>query len=475
LLSGKHYNQVSPAIAGELSSIVGDANVIYGDAGKLSRYSRDQVANPKYGHPPEIVVFATDADQVSLIMKLANRSMIPVTPRGGGSGLSGGAVPLFGGIALALDRMTQVKEIDTQNLVAVVEPGVITKELDRQLAASGLFFAGYPLSEEICTVGGNVAENAGGGRAVKYGVTSRYVLGLEVVLPSGEVMSLGGKRYKDVTGYDLIHLLTGSEGTLGVFTEITLRLLPRPTKRAVLSAWFGDDAAAVDLVPSLLASPSVLPSAIEFLDRTCLEVTEKYVGGTADVSKPPLLLIEIDGNDSGDLERRLASAASICTKAGAEISVASTDEEQERLWKIRKQVPWALKKMNPQLTAEDIVVPVGRLAEILSDIRSIEKKYGIAIPCFGHAADGNIHASPMKGDQISDEQWDDVLHSVLIDVYTCTSRLGGTISGEHGIGHKRKSYLPQVMDSSQISLLKALKRSIDPNLVLNPGKIFDLP
>lgn len=473
--SGKQYNPVTPAVADELSALVGEGNTVYGDAGKLARYSRDQVANPKYGHSPEIVVFPTYADQVSAIMKLANRETIPVTPRGGGSGLSGGAVPLFGGILLSLDRMTVIKEIDTRNLVAVVEPGVITKELDRQLAASGLFFAGYPLSEEICTVGGNVAENAGGGRAVKYGVTSRYVIGLEVVLPSGEKMSLGGRRYKDVTGYDLIHLFTGSEGTLGIFTEITLRLLPRPAKRAVLNAWFADDETAVDLVPSLLASSSILPSAIEFVDSTCLEVTEEFVGGTPGTPKRPLLLVEIDGHDDAGLERRLSTIAALCTEAGAEVAVASTVDEQERLWKIRKQIPWALKKMNPRITAEDIVVPVGRLAEILSEIRAIEKKYGIAIPCFGHAADGNIHASPMKGEQISDDQWDDVLHSVLTDLYASTSRVGGTISGEHGIGHKRKAYLPQVMDAPQIALLKSLKRSIDPNLILNPGKIFDLP
>ena len=289
MLSGKRYNPVTPAIARELSDIVGDGNAVFGDAGKLLRFSRDQVANPKYGHPPEIAVFPRTTEHIAAIMKLANREMIPVTPRGGGSGLSGGAVPLFGGIVMALDRMDRIKEIDTRNLVAVVEPGVITKELDRKLVASGLFFAGYPLSEEICTVGGNVAENAGGGRAVKYGVTSRYVLGLQVVLPGGDVITIGGKRYKDVTGYDLLHLLTGSEGTLGIFSEITLRLLPRPEKRAVLSAWFADDAAAVHLVPDLLADPSILPSAIEFVDSTCLEVTEAYVAGTEGDSARPLL------------------------------------------------------------------------------------------------------------------------------------------------------------------------------------------
>lgn len=457
---------------------MGKDYVLFGDQSKLTKYSRDQVANPKYGHPPDIVAFPKTAEQISKILHLANREMIPVTPRGGGSGLSGGAVPLYGGISLVFDRMNEIREIDPTNLVAVVEPGVVTKELDRRLQQSGLFFAGYPLSEEICTVGGNVAENAGGGRAVKYGVTARYVLGLEVVLPTGDTITVGGKRYKDVTGYDLIHLLTGSEGTLGIFSEITLRLLPRPRERALLKARFSGDTAntvAARVVPGLLIHPSIQPSAIEFIDEVSMRITEEFVNGSSNGNTGALLVVEVDGDDSSHVERRISEAAKLCESAGAEVQQAVSDEEQENVWKIRKQIPWALKKLNPRLTAEDISVPVGSLGAVLENVRELESKYKISIPCFGHAADGNIHASPMKSQEIPDGEWDEVLRALLVELYDLTYAAGGTISGEHGIGHKRKPYLHQVMDSGHIELLKRVKKSFDPNNILNPGKIFDLP
>ena len=459
----------------ELSALIGPEHIVIGDVKKLKPYGHDQVANPKYGHLPDLVVFPDTAEQISELLKFANRERIPVTPRGGGSGLSGGAVPIYGGIVLSFDRMNRVREIDERNLVAVVEPGVVTKELDLALRESGLFFAGYPMSEEICTIGGNVAENAGGGRAVKYGVTSRYVLGVEAVLPSGDVVSIGGKRYKDVTGFDLLHLLTGSEGTLAVFSEITLRLLPRPVERLALRAYFETDGAAADVVPLLLRNPRILPSAIEFIDETSLRVTREHLRVGEEGNRRPLLLVEIDGDDPEHVKRRLDLAASVCVSAGAEVSAATGDDELAEIWKIRKQIPWALKKLNPKLTAEDIVVPVGELGTLIQIIREVEKRHRIMIPCFGHAADGNLHASPMKRSDMSDEEWEIELGTILTELYIATARVGGTISGEHGIGHKRKGHLHHVMEGAHLELLKQVKRSFDPKNILNPGKIIDLP
>ncbi|MBT3275492.1 MAG: FAD-binding oxidoreductase [Spirochaetales bacterium] len=472
--SGNQYSRIDNQLRAEVAEIVGESNVLFDDSAQLDSYGYDQVADRRYGHPPEMVVFPENADQISSIVKIANRDHIPVTPRGGGSGLSGGAVPVYGGICLSLKRMNRIKEIDVDNLTVSLEPGVVTKELDRELEKSGLFFAGYPMSEEFCFIGGNVAENAGGGRAVKYGVTGRYVIGLDVVLPNGEQISVGGKVYKDVAGYDLLHLFIGSEGTLGIFTGITLRLLPRPLHRTVVKAHFENDAAALGAVPALLRHRKIAPSAIEFIDTTCLKITRDNQAGETGLENP-LLLIEIDGAGEDHITRRASEVSLLCLAHGGEVELAENDAEIEELWKIRKQIPWALKKLNPHLTAEDIVVPVANLPALLQTIRRLEKTHSVQIPSFGHAADGNLHSSPMRGAGLTDAEWDSLLHSLLSELYETTANLGGTISGEHGIGHKRKSYLGKALSSSHIELLKTIKSGFDPNNILNPGKIFDLP
>src|SRR5512136_2942600 len=290
------YQPVTPAIVAQLRAIVGEQHVIFDDPARMQDYAHDEVAGVEHAHMPEVVVKPDTSEQIAEIMRLANRERIPVTPRGAGSGLSCGAVPVYGGILLSLERMNRILEIDRANTVVVVEPGVVTNDINEAVKPLGLFYAGYPMSLESCFIGGNVAENAGGGRAIKYGVTGRYVLGLEVVLPTGEIVALGGKRVKDVTGYDVIHLMVGSEGTLGIFTKIILRLLPLPAATAVLSIPFENATDAVAAFPSVIATAGLLPSAVEFMDKLSIETVYKFLG-----KSPPrpnigaMLLIEVDG------------------------------------------------------------------------------------------------------------------------------------------------------------------------------------
>lgn len=473
-----NYKKVTKDLVDQFGAICGAEFVIFDDNKKLTRYSGDQVADKRYRKLPEVAILPSSAEQISAILKLANREQIPVTPRGAGSGLSGGAVPLLGGICLSLERMNRILEIDLDNLTATLEPGVVTSKLDAVLADTGLFFAGYPLSEEFCFIGGNVAENAGGGRAVKYGVTGRYVIGLEVILPDGSLVCYGGKITKDVTGYDMIGLFVGSEGTLGIFTKIVLRLLPRPRYRFALRAIFGDATAALSSVPLLLRDPDTSPSAIEFIDSLSLRETQARTGlkilADAQTRNVCVILAETDGNDSVVVEKQLLRIRELLFAHGAiGITEAREKNELDELWQIRKQIPWALKQLNPNLTAEDIIVPVKEMANLLSLINRLENTYNLLMPCFGHAADANFHVSPMRNPTWSEPEWDRILASVLKELYSGVRELGGTISGEHGIGHKRKKYLPLVMGTREIDILRGIKKSLDPRGILNPGKIFD--
>ena len=468
------YNQVTDHVIQELHSICGTEAVLV-DEKILDRYSRDQVAEKKYAHAPEVVVTPENAEQIIEILHLANREKIPVTPRGAGSGLSGGAVPLYGGICLSVERMNRILEIDRENLVAVVEPGVVTNKLDAALKEYDLFFAGYPMSEEFCFVGGNVGENAGGGRAIKYGVTGKYILGLEVISPTGELMQLGGKRFKDVTGYDLVSLMVGSEGTLGVFSKVFIKLLPRPVHKFNILALFKDIPSAIAIVPIVMTQGKLIPTSIEFLDRLCLYETCKSLNESIAYQEAgSMLLFEIDGIHADQVKRDAAVIQQLCEEHHAlNVYTAETEEESERFWKIRKQVPWILKRFGSHQSAEDFVVPIASIPAIITRIEEIEKQYDVMIPCFGHAGDGNLHAVPIKNPDHSEEHWHKILPELLSDIYRDVAKLGGTISGEHGIGHKRKRYMELVMSNAQIEMMRNIKRALDPNNILNPGKIFD--
>ena len=469
------FAPVTDSIVRELCAICGDARVIFGDASRLARYGRDQVPEKHLHVPPEVVVMPGSAAEVQAVMRLANRALVPVTPRGAGSGLSGGAIPVHGGICLSMERMDRILEVDTANLVAVVEPGVVTNRLDEVLKPLGLFFAGYPMSEEVCTLGGNAAHNAGGGRAVKYGVTRRYITGLEVVTPGGELLTLGGKRFKDVTGYDLLGLLVGSEGTLGIFTRITIRLLPRPRYRRSLLVLFDGVQPAIETVPEIVIKGRMVPASIEFMDRisfqeSCRSLREGIPYQRAGAA----MLLESDGSHEAQVAAEARMMESVCLARGPlDVFAADSEEESGRFWKIRKQIPWTLKTLATHSSIEDIVVPVGAIPAIIGKIQALSSQYAVRIPVFGHAGDGNLHAHPLKDPGQTEAAWYDLIPRLLSDLYRETAALGGTISGEHGIGSKRRGYLRLVMDAGQIELLRKIKNVMDPNGILNPGKIFD--
>ncbi len=468
------YQPVTREIAAELQAVVGEKNLIFGDAELLRNYSHDEVAGPEYARLPEVVVRPASAREISEVMKIANRYRVPVTPRGGGTGLSCGAVPLYGGIVLALERMNRILEIDRENMMAVVEPGVVTSEIGKAVQEFGLFYAGYPMSFESCFIGGNLAENAGGGRAVKYGVTGHYVLGLEAVLPTGEIVQMGGKRVKDVTGYDLIHLLVGSEGTLGIFTKIILRLLPRPAATAVLLIPFTSAADAVEAFPKVIADAGILPTSIEFMDRLSVETVYTFLK-----EKPPrpdigaMLLIELDGSSRERVDEESQRIGELFLQSGAlDVYVGNTPTTERKMWAPRVNLAEAFKTVCPVQSLEDIVVPTARIPELIRELERLALKYDVLIPCYGHAGDGNLHATPVKKPETPMETWKDGLPTLLTELYEVVFHLGGTISGEHGIGSKRAAYLPIVMSPELISLQKQIKRLFDPLNILNPGKIF---
>ncbi|NLX58147.1 MAG: FAD-binding protein [Phycisphaerae bacterium] len=471
------YTPLTDALVAELRRIVGDAYVVFGDEDRLEPYSHDEIPDRHYAHMPEAVVRPQTAEQIAAIMRLANREHFPVTPRGAGSGLSGGAVPIHGGVVLLCDRMNRILEIDPANMVVVVEPGVVTAEINERLGDTGLFYAGYPMSLETCSIGGNVAENAGGGKAVKYGVTSRYVLGLEIVTPTGEIIELGGKLLKDVTGYSMIQLMLGSEGTLGIFTKIVLKLIPRPKTSVDLLCLFGSIDEAIAAVPMIMVRSGITPTAIEFMDCASMQASCRYLNESLDYGRAgAMLLITVDGADEGQVEREYEALGEQCMAAGAvEVYVADNHTTSERVWNIRRNIAEAFSVISPHQANEDLVVPIAAIPALVKGMGELSAKYGIAIPSYGHAGDGNIHTRLVKNPDWSLQQWNETLPKVLDELYRLTASLGGRISGEHGIGHKRKKHMPLFVSAEYIDMLRAVKRALDPNGVLNPGKIFDLP
>ncbi len=467
------YNQVTESIAQELIGIFGAANVYYNDAERLEPYAHDEAAGCAT-RVPEAVVRPKSAEEISQLMKLANREKIPVTARGAGSGLSGGAVPIHGGIVLDCCRMNHILDVDKANMTVTVEPGVITSEINEMLCPHGLFYAGYPMSLETCTIGGNVAENAGGGKAVKYGVTGRYVLGLEMVSPTGDIVMLGGKLVKDVSGLNLLQLMIGSEGILGVFTKIILKLLPLPKASVDMLCLFNSIGEAIGAVPKIMTEGGVIPTAVEFMDKLSFQTACQYLNETLPCQDSgAMLLITIDGADAAQVEHDYDVIGEQCLKAGAtQVYVADTKANSERIWRIRRSVAEAFKVFSPNQSLEDIVVPIASIPDMSAAIDRISKKYGVLIPCYGHAGDGNLHATPVMPPEWSLDKWQEVLPNLLMELYAETIALGGHISGEHGIGHKRKKYMLKLADKGFLTMMQAVKNGLDPNGILNPGKIF---
>jgi len=420
-------------------------------------------------HLPEAVLYPGDVSDVSDILKLADACRVPVVPRGAGSGFSGGALAACGGVVLAMNRFDRILAIDSENLVAEVEPAVVTAKFQAAAAQRGLFYPPDPASHTFSTLGGNIAENAGGMCAVKYGVTKDYVRGLEVVLPSGQVVHTGSACAKDVVGYDLTTLFVGSEGTLGVVTKATLRLLPLPEAKQTLTAAFSAMSAAAHTVSDIIGA-GIVPTTLEFLDGASLAAVERHVGLGLPLSAEAFLLIEVDG-DPDCLDRPLARVRGICEKNGAlEVKVARDTAAQEELWRARRAVSPALRAVSRYRMNEDIVVPRSRIPDMVERIRATGDKYGIPIVNFGHAGDGNIHVTVMAGP--AGEADLPKMKKAVEEIFEATVALGGRISGEHGIGLAKQPYIGLNLDAPTLDLCRLLKKTLDPNNILNPGKMF---
>lgn len=468
------YGVVTRELVGELEAIVGKSNLLT-DLERMENYSHDETSKEEYAHSPEVVITPTSADQIAAVMKLATRERIPVTPRGAGSGLSGGAIPLFGGIVLSVEKMNKVLEIDEANLTVTAEAGIVTNELNEQLKSRGLFFAGYPMSLETCFLGGNIAENAGGGKAVKYGVTGRYILGMEVVTPQGDIVELGGKVTKDVSGYDLKQLYIGSEGTLGIITKATIKLLGVPKVASNLLVPFATAQQAIAVVP-LIMKQGIIPTSIEFMDRSSIEMSCSYLNESLPLEGVgAMLLIEIDGTDEQTVERELIQVGDLCSGQGAmEVYIAEDATTRERIWSVRRNIAEAIKVYSPVQSLEDVVVPIASIPLVLPRLQELKEKYQVRIPCYGHAGDGNLHATIVKDPEMSLADWKELEPKLLTELYAfITGELGGKISGEHGIGLKRKGFLKALIPDAEYQLFKALKADFDPLYIMNPGKILD--
>jgi glycolate oxidase len=435
----------------------------------MEQYAHDETEDLRF--PPDVVVRPESTEMVAAVMRIASRHRIPVTPRGGGTGLSGGALPVFGGIVLSMERFARIRSIDTDNCQALVEPGVITQLFQEEVARHGLYYPPDPASRGSCHLGGNVAEGAGGPHAVKYGTTREYVLGLEAVLPSGEVLTTGAAVLKNATGYNLTQLLVGSEGTLAVITAIRLRLIPLPRFRKVALVAFPSLEAAAGAVAGIFQR-GITPAALEILERAAVRVAEERLGKKFPLSDAEAqLVIEVDGNHEESVEADLQAIADVVGEAGAlDVLLALERSKIEEVWNLRRGIGEAVKSISAY-KEEDTVVPRAQLPALIRGVKEICSRYGITSICYGHAGDGNVHVNILKGD-LDERVWHEEVDKAIREIFHLTVSLGGTVSGEHGIGYVQKGYLPIAVGKAGQDLMRGIKAVFDPQGILNPGKIL---
>jgi glycolate oxidase len=458
-----NYAPITPEIIADIRYLLGDEAVI-AEASRMEAFAKDATSLQRL---PELVVEATGVEQIQALLRLANIHRFPVTPRGLGTGLAGGSVPLCGGVVLSLAKMDRILVIDENNLIAVIEPGVINLDLKVAARNHGLFYPPDPASLDTCSVGGNAATNAGGSSCVKYGTTRDYVLGLEAVLPNGERIKTGVQTRKGVVGYDLTHLLVGSEGTLAVITKLILKLLPHPPAVSTIVALFSDLVSAMASVSAILMRGHA-PCAMEFLDQNCLHLVGESLPLADAREAGAFLLLQVDGKpDTVDAEAE--RMGEICLEHGAmDVIMAHDSYKRARMWEVRKQVSITIENSSPMYIPEDVVVPIACIAEFVESLPAFEQQYGIKIYSFGHAGDGNIHLN------ITAQSRDEVarVERGICAILEKVVSMGGTISGEHGIGYMKKSFLHLELSPVSLCLQQNIKRIFDPNLILNPGKIF---
>jgi glycolate oxidase len=464
------YGTLDAAVLAELGAVL-EADALSTTEADRLHYGHDETED--LSHPPDAVVRPRTAEQVAAVVAICARYRIPVTPIGGRTGLSGGALSVRGGVGLALDRMNAVLHIDERNLQVTVEPGVITQVLQEAVAAKGLYYPPDPSSRGSCTIGGNLAENAGGPRAVKYGVTRDFVLNLQVVLPDGQLIWTGANTLKNSTGYDLTRLLVGSEGTLGIITKAVLRLIPLPRETRLMLVPFTEATKACEAVSAVFRA-GVVPSAMEFMERDAILWTMRFTDDLpAQLSSEPAayLLIEVDGNDPEVLMRECETILTVVEEHSAgEVLFAETSAEKDALWRMRRSVPVSV-KAHSTYKEEDTVVPRYELPRLLTGVKEIGSRYGFSSVCYGHAGDGNLHVNIIRGG-LDDRVWHEELPKAIREIFELTVSLGGTLSGEHGIGLVQRPYMDIAFDKVQLELMRGIKRAFDPQGIMNPEKVL---
>jgi glycolate oxidase len=465
------FNPITPEAVAAFAEIVGQEHVLLPAAAEaMLRYTHDETEDLRY--EPEVVLKPANAAEISRIMRYCHENYIPVTPRGAGTGLSGGALAVHKGVILSTERLNQIITIDERNLQATVEPGVITQVFQEAVIERGLFYPPDPSSRGSCFLGGNLSESSGGPRAVKYGVTKDYVLNMEVVLPTGEVTWTGANVLKNATGYNLTQLMVGSEGTLGVITKIVFKLIPHPPQNLVMLVPFRKEEEACAAVSQIFIA-GIVPSAMEFMERDAIEWTSRYLGLDVAMAadEQAHLLIELDGNDMDLLFKDAERVYEVLERFDVgEILVADTEKQKEDLWRLRRSVGHAVKS-NSVYKEEDTVVPRAELPVLLRGVKEIGARYNFKSVCYGHAGDGNLHINIVKGD-MSDEDWNNRLPEGIKEIFRLCVELGGTISGEHGIGLVQRQYIGIALNEVQLRLMRGIKELFDPRGILNPGKIF---
>ncbi len=464
------YTKLNSEIIAKLQAILGAENVLTEEE-KLQPYSHDEVPDPSYQRLPEAVGFAHTAQQVAAVVRLANEFHFPVVPRGTGTGLACGAVATSGGLVLSLEKMNKIIEINKEAMYAVVEPGVLTSALQAAVEEQGLFYAGDPCSGDSCCIGGNIATNAGGNRAVKYGTTRHQVYAIEVVNPTGHIVNLGARLRKQSTGYCLEQLVMGSEGTLGIITKATLKLLPKPRYSMDLLAVYPDPSQAIASVGKI-AMAGLVPTCVEYMDNVTIKSVERYLNVDLPGSQAGnYLIVEIEGTNEDDLDEKAVALDELCTAAGAsEVLVA----EHDRIWRARKVYSEAARAESLVIAKEDVVVPVEQEPVLFQRILDLAAKYQLVTRIAAHAGDGNIHLNVLKLASEDYQAWEEKVGTMQRELYRTIYQLGGRLSGEHGIGYKRKHLMEEFTDPEELAMMRAVKKALDPNNILNPGKIFDL-